>query len=204
MKKLIFLFLTGIVTCFFSACNTELDEAQNNASIESDLILNAIGSEYLEIPYKAKFHTSPAEDSGDGFCSFDSPQDFWRKEHQVGGGNATHIGNYTIDLRFCFHFVLNDQGLPDPEGGFGEFTGGTSTITANNGDKLFTQGRGSKAMPIQDDTYVAEFEHIIDITGGTGRFENASGTIVNYGRIRLDGTGTDHVQEGTIILNGSM
>jgi hypothetical protein len=144
--------------------------------------------------------TRPAQETPSETCTFNSPTDFWRPEHQVGTGNATHIGNFTTDLKFCFHIVLNDQGMPDFSGGFGEFTGADGIIVANNGDHLYTQSRGSQVMPIQDEHYVLEFFNVVDITGGTGRFKNASGQFVNHGLIRSDGTGTDHVQEGTIII----
>ncbi|WP_186755818.1 hypothetical protein [Echinicola salinicaeni] len=204
MRTLIFLFLLGCFSCCLTACVTDLNEGPINDPKGSDLVLQVKGSNYLEIPFKAKFQTRAAEDSGDGLCSFVSPQDFWRKEHQVGSGNATHIGNFTTDLRFCFHIVLNDEGLPDFEGGFGEFTGSVNIITANNGDQLFTKGNGSSIMPIQDEKYVLEFKHNIDVIGGTGRFENASGGFINYGKVRSDGSGTDHVHEGIIILKRPM
>lgn len=201
MKTLKFLFLMGGIFCMLTACETLLEEAPGNESLSPDLVLKAQTSKVVEIPYKAKMVTSQAEDAFAEMCSFTSPSDFWGQEHQVGGGNATHIGNFTIDLKFCFHVVLNEEGLPDFEGGFGEFTESEGIIKANNGDLLYTMADGGVLLPLQDDKYRFKFENVIYITGGTGRFENASGEIINYGKVRSDGTGTDHIQEGTIILN---
>lgn len=191
--------LLVIVGTIFSI--TACDDNQNPINEDNLTEINSKVSGSIELPYKAKMHTFPAEDSQSELCSANSPTDFWVQEHQIGSAHATYLGQHTIDLKFCFHVVLNEQGQPDFSGGFGEFTGAQSTIVANNSDQLFTQGNGSKVLPIQDDNYVFEFTQIIDIIGGTGRFENASGQIINYGLVRKDGTGTDHTQEGTIILS---
>ncbi|MDN3668076.1 hypothetical protein QWY93_01840 [Echinicola jeungdonensis] len=202
MKTLKFLFLIGGITCMLTACEMFLEEAPRNGNQESDLVLQARSlTKQLMVPYKAKMETSQADDALSEICSFISPTDFWGQEHQVGGGNATHIGNFTIDLKFCFHVVINEEGLPDIEGGFGEFTGGDGIIEANNGDLLYTSADGGVLVPIQHDKYNFEFVTIFHVTGGTGRFENASGEITNYGFVKADGSGTDHIQEGTIILN---
>ncbi|WP_053992790.1 hypothetical protein [Mangrovimonas sp. TPBH4] len=124
----------------------------------------------------------------------------WGQDHQLGYGNATHLGNFTVDLEFCFHVVLDSEGQPDFDAGFGEFSGADNILEANSGDFLFTTSSGSQLIPIQDENYVFEFENHLTVTGGTGKFENASGEIINYGMVRNDGSGTDHHQEGTLIL----
>lgn len=197
MKSLFYL-LIGVPIFILIGCSPSEDQDLEYELFHSEKMLQSIA---VEIPYKAKFVTVQAEDAFNEMCLFNSPSDFWVLDHQLGSGNATHIGNFTTDLRFCFHVVLDENGAPYFEGGFGEFNGATSVIEANNGDKLYTEGTGSKIKPSQKEGYLFEFEHLINITGGTGRFENATGEIINYGNVRADGTGTEHVQEGTIILN---
>lgn len=126
-------------------------------------------------------------------------------EHQIGGGQGTHLGNFTVDLKFCFHIVLNEQGFPDLEGGFGEYGPREGVeipmIKASNGDLLYAEiHEDSKLVPIQNDNYSFEFYDVWHIIGGTGRFKNASGEFIGHGLVRIDGTGTDHDWEGTIIL----
>ncbi|WP_242131224.1 hypothetical protein [Aestuariivivens marinum] len=199
MKTLRLLLVISGVLFLITACELNEDPIIEDNFIESNF--QSKTAKQKELPYKAKMFTRPAEGTPTGDCpSANSPTNFWRPEHQVGNGNATHLGNFTTDLKFCFHIVLNEQGMPDFANGMGEFTGGASAIEANNGDLLYTKGRGSQVMPIQDDIYILEFFHVVDITGGTGRFENASGQFVNHGMVRADGTGTDHTQEGIIIL----
>ena len=158
MKTLKLLLITCCLICATTACE------ENHDLITEDSI-NALSSQaksskQLKLPYKAKMFTTAAEDAPSGTCTFNSPTDFWRPEHQIGKGNATYIGNFTTNLEFCFHIVLNDQGQPDFRAGFGEFTGASNIIEANNGDKLFTSGSGGKLMPIQDETYIFEFVNI--------------------------------------------
>lgn len=208
MKTLKLLLLLGCCTYLCIQCDKYEEQELQDDSIMFDLSQQQRSAKQSKeikkekiLLYKATMFTSPAGEAPTEMCSFNSPTDFWRMEHQVGRGNATHIGNFLIDLKFCFHIVLNDQGLPDFAGGFGEFTGARSTIEANNGDLLFTQGKGSNLVPIENEDYIFEFTHSIEITGGTGRFKNASGEIINYGKVRKDGSGTDHIQKGSIFLN---
>jgi hypothetical protein len=84
-----------------------------------------------------------------------------------GTGNATHLGSYSVH----YDILLNPQTMTGS---------GTAVFTAANGDQLFTFNSASVSptgVPDEirlDETYV--------ITGGTGRFENTSGT---FGGIRL-------------------
>lgn len=199
MRPLRLLFIVSSMAFIWTACEQEHLIAPEDSFTE--LNLENGPSNPVEIPFKAKYHTSQADDAFTELCSFNSPTDFWGQDHQVGSGNATHLGNFTIDLEFCFHVVLDNEGQPDFAGGFGEFTGDeNASFEANNGDLLFTSSSGGSLIPIQDEMYIYEFENVVNVTGGTGRFENATGEIVHYGLVRKDGSGTDHIQEGTIIV----
>jgi hypothetical protein len=80
-------------------------------------------------------------------------------EHQLidATGNATHLGRFTVTAAWTI----------GPGGGIG-----TSTWTAANGDELYTSfTRSGKPAPP-----TITFTEIHTITGGSGRFANASGT----------------------------
>ncbi|RED44733.1 hypothetical protein [Seonamhaeicola aphaedonensis] len=199
MKSLKLLLLATIAVCFFTAC----DDTQNPIIEDSLTEINAKTSKQKEVPFKGKLFTGQADDAFSEICSATSPTDFWGLDHQVGYGNATHVGNFNIDLMFCFHVVLNEHGFPDFEGGFGEYSGDEPvSLEASNGDLLTLDNPdGGRLIPVQSEVYRFEFEDTWHIIGGTGRFENASGEFVWHGKVRIDDTGTDHSWEGTIILD---
>ncbi len=80
--------------------------------------------------------------------------------HLDGTGHATHLGQFILSSDFTVRFPSGDAT-------------GTATWTAANGDQLFTSvvGHGDVVFPIVTITETHT------ITGGTGRFANASGTI---------------------------
>ena len=82
--------------------------------------------------------------------------------HLTGEGNSTHLGQFTYDA----HITVD----PITHNGVG-----TVVWTAANGDQIFASTAGhvlSVAFPI------VSFEETQSITGGTGRFVDASGTII--------------------------
>ena len=89
----------------------------------------------------------------------------------TGTGHSTELGNYSGHYRECF----------DPA--TGAVTGGTFTLTAANGDKVFGTF-GGQAVPT-DDPNVVTYEDPGVITAGTGRFAHAGGTITTSGRANL-------------------
>jgi hypothetical protein len=84
--------------------------------------------------------------------------------HQIlsGEGNATHLGN----MSFSSDVYVAVTGAPPFQ------VNGTAVFTAANGDQFFTSVSG---LSTPADEVVARITHTI--TGGTGRFENASGTL---------------------------
>jgi hypothetical protein len=84
----------------------------------------------------------------------------------AGGGQATHVGRYTVTNSHCLDF---DTGV---------FTAGSFTKTAPNGDLLEGEYSGtSRPLPAGSDPCVLRFElnTSLRFTGGTGRFAGASG-----------------------------
>ena len=81
-----------------------------------------------------------------------------------GGGNATHLGLFTITLGFC--------GRPD-----GTLDTGTGTFVAANGDLLYITFHG-----VSDGGHpILHFTSYVTFTGGTGRFAGATGTATVQG-----------------------
>jgi hypothetical protein len=89
----------------------------------------------------------------------------------AGTGHSTQLGNYSGHYRECL--------VPAT----GAVTGGTFTLTAANGDKVFGTYSG-QAIPT-DDPNVVNYEDPGVITGGTGRFAGASGIMTTSGLANL-------------------
>ena len=88
-----------------------------------------------------------------------------------GTGDATQLGHYTAHYRECF----------DPATGV--VTAGSFTLTAANGDKVFGTYSG-QVSPTGDPSVIA-FEDPGVVTGGTGRFADAGGTLTQSGVANL-------------------
>ena len=76
-----------------------------------------------------------------------------------GGGNATHLGRFTATWHGDITFGV-------------EFSPIIRTFVAANGDELYAEGLGAGTPP-DPDQFVVE---LMTITGGTGRFEGATGS----------------------------
>jgi hypothetical protein len=79
----------------------------------------------------------------------------------AGTGEATHLGRFTLTSDFTV----------DTTTGIGS---GTATWTAANGDQIFTTSAGLGVITFP----IATITETHTITGGTGRFAEASGSIV--------------------------
>jgi hypothetical protein len=110
-----------------------------------------------ELPFRGTFEASETE-SGPGGA----------QHHLEGTGNATHLGRFAITS----NFIVNSTTVTGA---------GTAIWTAANGDQIFTDvtGQGVVTFP----TLIVDETHTI--TGGTGRFEGASGTFIDERTINL-------------------
>ena len=79
-----------------------------------------------------------------------------------GMGNATHLGRYTV----IFEAVVNLETLMGV---------GTMTFVAANGDSIFTIFNGPARTPTPD-PHICLVVELETITGGTGRFADATGS----------------------------
>jgi hypothetical protein len=89
----------------------------------------------------------------------------------TGTGHSTQLGHYSGHYRECL----------DPA--TGAVSAGTFTLTAANGDKVFGTYSG-QAVPT-DTPGVVNFTDPGVITGGTGRFAGAGGTLTTSGLANL-------------------
>lgn len=84
-----------------------------------------------------------------------------------------------------------------PEGGSLPFFDVAWTLTTANGDELRLTGDGEVLPSVHSDF---EFTIQFEITGGTGRFEGASGSGVQPGLVDRQASRTEHQWSGTLAL----
>jgi len=104
----------------------------------------------------------------------------------TGSGRATQLGRFTVS----YQVEVNVQ--------TGAGTGLSAEFVAANGDSLFAEGSG-QATPTETPGTLNIVENYT-ITGGTGRFANASGTIT-VERVANQATGeTSGTLSGNIVI----
>lgn len=104
----------------------------------------------------------------------------------TGSGEATHLGRYTVTYE-----VQVD--LPTGTG-----TGLSAQYVAANGDRLFAEGSG-QATPTEDPSVFVVVE-TFTITGGTGRFADASGSFTETRRVNIETGVTSGTIDGNIMI----
>ncbi|MDQ6763590.1 MAG: hypothetical protein M3015_13300 [Bacteroidota bacterium] len=103
----------------------------------------------------------------------------------IGTGKGTPIGKSTFILQ------ENDANFP--------LLTGTATITAENGDEIYSTHTGSVVGP--DSTGVLLITENNIITGGTGRFAGATGSFIAHGIASINVPTGSATFDGTIILD---
>lgn len=134
------------------------------------------------VPFKARLtyeSTAPAQVDRCG------PEEIGMGLTKVG--TATHLGRFTVVASQCL----------DPA--TGTIAKGEAIFTAANGDQLFARhsGRVTGSPP------VLAFELTYSVTGGTGRFATASGTIMARGDFDVRTGGGSASLDGVISSPGS-
>ena len=115
-------------------------------------------------------------------------------------GTATHLGKIYGSFEFCA------CGPDDPavEGQDNQYAGGETTFTAANGDKLFLMTEGSTVVqgkrPDHPEYVTSWWQDNWVITGGTGRFEGASGSGTSDDYNSSEDPNSHHHWVGTITL----
>lgn len=103
----------------------------------------------------------------------------------TGRGQATHLGQ----SMFVANATVNFSTLPPFA------IAGTATFTAANGDKFYTQFRGT-STPTGNGTSRGDIYHTI--VGGTGRFQNATGTLTGVAFVNAANPTNTVSYEGTL------
>lgn len=104
----------------------------------------------------------------------------------TGLGEATQLGRYTVSYEV-------EVDLPTGAG-----TGLSAHYVAANGDSLFAEGSG-QATPTDDPTVFSIVE-TYTITGGTGRFANASGSFTLNRTVNLVTGETSGSFDGSMVI----
>ena len=126
--------------------------------------------EAVTTPLKAHAFTDLAGLAPDPVCG--APPRFLNT--QVGEGEATHLGRFTVTFTFCVDATdLVDDGTLT-EGESAPYDTGVGTIIAANGDELYLAISGV-VLPSDHPDFDFEFHDAFVITGGTGRFAEANG-----------------------------
>lgn len=121
-------------------------------------------------PFRARFFTDGQGLAPDPACG--DPPNFLNT--QVGEGEATHLGRFSVRITFCMDAtdVLDDGQLT--EGESLPYDNGSGVFVAANGDELHFEISGA-VLPSDHPDFDFEFQDAFRFTGGTGRFEAASG-----------------------------
>jgi hypothetical protein len=171
MKTLTKIFLfTAVVCLIFSCSKYEGDDI--NVSLKK----GKAESNTVTVPFKARFTgeylwAGPHPDHPE--CGVWDPDngEFWALVINAGEGTATHLGHFTYHFEFCCNWLTGVY--PGP----GQYASGC--FVAANGDLLFIMSAGQVYEGRLEDhpEYVNSYwRDPWIITGGTGRFEGATGS----------------------------
>ena len=208
MKKII---IAIFALCLLNSCDKESLDLSSDEFNSSELKSSVDPkTEGVTVPFKSDFYTEQEGEIDMRACE----GDWIGLNTQVGGGEATHLGRFTTKMEFCMNFtvLLDDDGypitdgngntIPDPDNGFGEYSvdEGKGKFFAANGDELWFTVSGKVILyaPGTHPFYLANFDDPFTFTGGTGRFEGATGgghtnSFTNFAH-------TDHNWTGTLTL----
>ncbi len=184
MRKLLIV-CTSLLILF--ACEQPEDEVQTEIEdSESFWFGKHRKSKKKVIPFYSKLVTSMTPTDETGNC--EAPFDFFN--NQEGEGIIFPFGKFTTKITFC----VNISTL--------EYKDGVGTFFMANGDELYLTVAG-QILPSEDPEYDLQFQDKFYFTGGTGKFEGASGWGVTDSYVHLfpeGGDQTDHIWKGVLIL----
>jgi len=188
---------------FFILFSCSNEQIVGNETINGESMKMA-ATKAVTVPFKANFYTlrdysfTPDCSAYEGYSS---------GNYQVGGGDATHLGEFTVTISFC-----------GPPGEF-KYVGGEGVFVADNGDELYfnippTGEIGIIYQIFDDPYYELWFGDSFEFTGGTGRFAGATGGGTTDSWVNLIDGGwanfpdgfipehqTDHVFTGTLTFH---
>jgi len=149
----------------------------------------------VSVPFKADFSVWDHSDYTDQSCG-GYPVFLLTME---GDGHITHLGKMTTRMTFCCDVTT------------GYYYDTEAIFVAANGDELYAAIPEGQIIPNDEDNssyYQTKFNDPIIFTGGTGRFEGASGEAESHAYVHNDADGpdgpdewrTDFFSTGTLIL----
>jgi hypothetical protein len=104
----------------------------------------------------------------------------------AGAGTATHMGRLTWSSSHCTEMPTS----PPPP--YFVFERSRSTFVAANGDELYVEATGEQIDPLDEtDPQPMGLVMFCTITGGTGRFANATGSFEMRGEVSMPPGGLD-------------
>jgi len=186
LKALLFLFagIGLLISCSKSDEGLPIDDPQES-------ILKSAKNEpvMVSVPFKADFsvwdHSDYSDPSCGGYPVF--------LLTMVGDGNITHLGKMTTRMTFCCDVTT------------GYYYNTIGSFVAANGDELLFETPEGQIVPNDESNsayYQTKFNDLVIFTGGTGRFEGASGSAYTnaYVHAGADEWRTDFFSTGTLIL----
>ena len=128
-------------------------------------------------------HTKELKTSVPFFAKLEtSIQIIGQQVRSQGAGTATHLGKTTFEVQATVNFAVQPAQI-----------NGTATFTAANGDQFYTSFSGV-TRPNGTGAIVGDFNH--EITGGTGRFVEISGSLTGHSVHQIG------LQSGSLIFDG--
>ncbi len=186
LKRLLFLF-AGIGLLI--SCSKSDDMLPTDDSFGSNLKSAKNKTVTVTVPFKASFSVWDHSDYSDPVCG--EPPIFFLT--MVGDGNITHLGKMTTKMTFCLN------------GATGYYYNTVGSFVAANGDELRFVIIEGQIFPNDGDNssyYQTRFNDPVIFTGGTGRFEGASGEAMTNAYVHdgADEWRTDFFSTGSLIL----
>jgi len=135
--------------------------------------------------FEATFYTDLVSIEADAACDAFAPH--VGLNVQAGEGSSTEMDGLTTRISFCV-----DPNTLKYVNGQGSF------VDKATGDEIFFTGSGQVVVPTSEPGYDAEFKDPFEITGGTGKYEGATGSLTTNSFVNFTTNRTDHVWSGTI------
>jgi hypothetical protein len=162
---------------FFLACISLAVSCSKTDTFFDDMSEDGLKSAQpiaVTVPFKCEIYTENTIEPYD----MSNPEDPVFLLILEGTGIASHMGKMTYSGEVLVKPVSNVFWLKDPPG--------IVTLTAANGDELWISmgARIGTILPVDENDppgYYSKFNIEVDVTGGTGRFEGATGTLSHPG-----------------------
>jgi hypothetical protein len=172
MKKLIMISVV-VAASLLQSCQKDGVEAEN--SVNQNSLLRVKEKKVKNLPFKGSHSTS---------SEILQPAPFL-KTRITGTGYATFLGKNTFVAISTIDFTTQPP----------FHLSGTATFTSANNDEIYTSFAGT-STPNGQGAFTIVMSHTI--TGGTGRFQNATGSFMGYTTAVPGHTAASIDYEGTI------